>query len=155
MIRSTLKRGLKKALDLASGRPETPGPDVTRAWQAETANRPPTPEPQAELELEPESPATEPPATEPPATEAPATEDIAGLPLTMDAVQEILDEMVRPALQGDGGDISLVKIEDNDVYVQLVGACNTCPSATATMKLGVEALFREEFPTMRDLIQVD
>ena len=77
------------------------------------------------------------------------------MPLTLENVQEILDEMVRPALQGDGGDISLIKIEDNDVYVKLVGACNTCPSATATMKLGVEALFREEFPSMGDLIQVD
>ena len=73
----------------------------------------------------------------------------------MEAVQEILDEMVRPALQGDGGDISLIKIESNDIYVRLVGACNTCPSAVMTMKMGVEALLREEFPAMRELIQVD
>ena len=74
---------------------------------------------------------------------------------TMDDVQEILDDMVRPALQGDGGDITLVKIEDNDVYVRLVGACNTCPSSIMTMKMGVEALLREEFPSMRELIQMD
>jgi Fe-S cluster biogenesis protein NfuA len=73
----------------------------------------------------------------------------------MALVQEILDEMVRPALQGDGGDISLIKIEDNDIYVRLVGACNTCPSAIMTMKMGVEALLREEFPVMRELIQID
>ena len=78
-----------------------------------------------------------------------------GAPLTMEAVQEILDDMVRPALQGDGGDISLLKIEDNDVYVKLVGACTTCPSSIMTMKMGVEALLREEFPSMRELIQVD
>ena len=71
------------------------------------------------------------------------------------AVQEILDDMVRPALQGDGGDITLVKIENNDIYVRLVGACNTCPSAIMTMKLGVEALLREEFPAMGELIQLD
>ena len=73
----------------------------------------------------------------------------------MEAVQEILDDMVRPALQGDGGDISLVKIEENDIYVRLVGACNTCPSSIMTMKMGVEALLREEFPKMRELIQMD
>ena len=74
---------------------------------------------------------------------------------TMDDVQEILDDMVRPALQGDGGDITLIRIEDNDIYVRLVGACNTCPSAVMTMKMGVEALLREEFPAMRELIQLD
>ena len=84
-----------------------------------------------------------------------ASDDVVGEPLTMEAVQEILDDMVRPALQGDGGDISLLKIEDNDVYVKLVGACTTCPSSIMTMKMGVEALLREEFPSMRELIQVD
>ena len=51
-------------------------------------------------------------------------------------------DMVRPALQGDGGDITLIKIENNDIYVRLVGACNTCPSSIMTMKMGVEALLR-------------
>ena len=73
---------------------------------------------------------------------ASASDDVVGAPRTMEAVQEILDDMVRPALQGDGGDISLLKIEDNDVYVKLVGACTTCPSSIMTMKMGVEALLR-------------
>ncbi len=148
MIRSTLKRGLKKAVKTVRGTPPQPA-DVNRAWQAETAAPATAPEP--ELAAAPEPPAA------PPAAAAPVEldDDTAGLPLTMENVQEILDDMVRPALQGDGGDISLVKIEDDNVYVKLVGACNTCPSATATMKLGVEALFREEFPAMKDLIQVD
>ena len=95
-------------------------------------------------------------AAAPPAADSEsASDDVVGAPLTMEAVQEILDDMVRPALQGDGGDISLLKIEDNDVYVKLVGACTTCPSSIMTMKMGVEALLREEFPSMRELIQVD
>ncbi len=81
-------------------------------------------------------------------------DDTGGMPLTMEAVQELFDEMVRPALQGDGGDISLIKIEDNNVYVKLVGACSTCPSSIMTMKMGVEALLKEEFPSMNDLIDV-
>jgi Fe-S cluster biogenesis protein NfuA len=84
-----------------------------------------------------------------------SADDVVGPPLTLEAVQEILDDMVRPALQGDGGDISLLKIEDNDIYVKLVGACTTCPSSIMTMKMGVEALLREEFPSLRELIQVD
>jgi len=84
-----------------------------------------------------------------------AQDDTAGPPINFDDVQEILDDMVRPALQGDGGDITLLKIEDNDIYVKLVGACSTCPSSVMTMKMGVEALLKEEFPAMRELVQVD
>lgn len=83
------------------------------------------------------------------------SDDTAGEALTLEAVQEILDDMVRPALQGDGGDIALLKVEDNDIYVKLVGSCSSCPSSIMTMKMGVEALLKEEFPMMRQLIQVD
>lgn len=80
-------------------------------------------------------------------------EDLMGLPLTMENVEALLEEMVRPALNADGGDISLVRIKDGDVYVRLIGACNTCPSSVMTMKMGVERLLQEEFPTMGELIQ--
>ena len=100
-----------------------------------------------------EAPAVaEPPPT--PAAEAPT--DTVGAPaFSMPYVQELFDEMVRPALQGDGGDITLIKIQDNDIYVKLVGSCSTCPSSVLTMKMGVEALLKEELPGFGSLIQVD
>lgn len=70
-------------------------------------------------------------------------------------VQELLDDMVRPALQADGGDIQLVEVQGMDVHVRLVGACTTCPSSIMTMKMGVEALFKEEFPGFGELVQVN
>ncbi len=82
-------------------------------------------------------------------------EDLLGMSLTVANVEEVLDEMVRPALNADGGDIALVKIEDSDIYVRLVGACSSCPSAIMTMKMGVERLLQEEFPDMGELINVD
>ena len=82
-------------------------------------------------------------------------EDLASLPLTMENVEDVLDEMVRPALNADGGDITLIKIEHNDVYVKLVGACSSCPSSVMTMKMGVERLLQDEFPEMGEIIQVD
>jgi Fe-S cluster biogenesis protein NfuA len=97
-------------------------------------------------------------AVQPPAevvAAAAPTDDVAGPALDSAAVQVILDEMVRPALQGDGGDITLLRIENNDIYVKLVGSCSTCPSSILTMKAGVEALLKEEFPSMNQLIQVD
>ncbi len=75
-----------------------------------------------------------------------------GMELTVENVEEIIDEYIRPGVAADGGDIELLKIEDNDVYVKLTGACQSCSSAIMTMKMGVEALLREEFPSMRELI---
>ena len=75
--------------------------------------------------------------------------------LTREVVWALFEDMVRPALQADGGDIELVKVDDNDVYVRLVGACRGCPSSTITMNQGIERLLREEFPQFGHLIQVD
>lgn len=84
------------------------------------------------------------------------TDDVqAGPALDPVVIQELLDDMVRPALQSDGGDISLIKVDGMDIYVRLVGACSTCPSSIMTMKMGVEALFREEFEGFGELIQVE
>lgn len=84
------------------------------------------------------------------------TDDVqAGPALDPEVIQELLDDMVRPALQSDGGDISLVKVDGMDIHVRLVGSCSTCPSSIMTMKMGVEALFREEFEGFGELIQVD
>ncbi len=81
-------------------------------------------------------------------------DDVVGPPLTQDQVEALFEDMVRPALRSDGGDIDLLKVEDNDVYVRLMGACSSCPSSTVTMKMGVERLLAEEFPQFRNLIQV-
>ena len=64
-------------------------------------------------------------------------------------------DMVRPALQSDGGDLTLVKVDNNDVYVELTGACQTCPSSIVTMQMGIERLLQEEFPQFGRLIRVD
>ena len=73
---------------------------------------------------------------------------------TFAQVEEVLDDMIRPALQNDGGDITLVEIRDNSIYVQLRGACGTCPSSTATMQFGVKNLLNEEFPKMVHLYDI-
>lgn len=102
------------------------------------------------------SPMPEPELAPTPEGEEPGLMDeLLGMELNRENVEEVLDEMVRPALNADGGDISLIKIEDKDIYVRLVGACSTCPSSIMTMKMGVERLLQEEFPDMGELIQVD
>jgi Fe-S cluster biogenesis protein NfuA len=65
-------------------------------------------------------------------------------------------ERVRPYLQSDGGDISLVEItEDNTVKVKLQGACHGCPYSIQTLKAGVEQTLLKEVPEIRKVVSVD
>lgn len=53
------------------------------------------------------------------------------------AVESVI-EKVRPSIKLDGGDITLLSIENGKVYVQLQGACVGCGSSGTTIKFGVE-----------------
>jgi Fe-S cluster biogenesis protein NfuA len=149
-LRSSIKSGLKRLLGQSEPVAATPSPPPAAAAPAPA---PAAAAPAPAAAAPPAAPAPAPVAAAPLAA-APA-DDVVGAPIAFDAVQAILDDMVRPALQGDGGDITLLKVEDNNIYVRLVGSCSTCPSSIMTMKMGVESLLREEFPAMRELIQVD
>jgi Fe-S cluster biogenesis protein NfuA len=60
-------------------------------------------------------------------------------------VEEVLSK-IRIGLKADGGDIELVDIKENVVYVRLKGACGTCPMSTLTLKNWVEANLKREIP---------
>ncbi len=69
-------------------------------------------------------------------------------------VEELVEEMVRPALQSDGGDIEVVRIEEGHIYVRLLGACVGCPSSRMTLQMGVERLLDEELEGFSSLIEL-
>jgi Fe-S cluster biogenesis protein NfuA len=70
-------------------------------------------------------------------------------------VREVIDA-VRPALQGHGGDIELISVgEDKTVKVRLQGACNGCPGATMTLKMGIERMLKSKVPEVGEVIAVD
>ncbi len=58
-------------------------------------------------------------------------------------IQKVLDEEVRPVLIADGGDVELYDVEGNRVKVLLQGACGSCSSSTATLKIAIEARLKE------------
>lgn len=61
-------------------------------------------------------------------------------------VEAALDE-IRPALQRDGGNVEYVDTNDEGVVlVRLQGACAGCPSATMTLKMGIERTLMERVP---------
>ena len=64
-------------------------------------------------------------------------------------------EKVRPALQRDGGDVTLVDITDDGIVkVQLTGACKGCPMSQMTLKNGIERLVRSEVPEVKSVESV-
>ena len=64
-------------------------------------------------------------------------------------------ESIRPALQGHGGDVELVGIdEDKTVKVKLQGACQGCPGAAMTMKMGIERILKEKVPEVKEVVAV-
>jgi Fe-S cluster biogenesis protein NfuA len=65
-------------------------------------------------------------------------------------VEDVLAK-IRVGLRADGGDIELVDIKENTVYVKLKGACGTCPMATLTLKNWVEANLKKEIPEIHSV----
>jgi len=76
----------------------------------------------------------------------------------MEAIKERVEkalEKIRPYLQADGGDISLVDItEDMVVRVEMQGACNGCPFSLQTLKAGVEIAVKKEVPEIKEVVDV-
>lgn len=71
-----------------------------------------------------------------------------------EAVEKALN-LVRPALQADGGNVELVDVsEDGVVSVKLTGACGSCPMSTMTLKMGVERVLKEQVPGVKSVEQV-
>ncbi|MFM7390667.1 MAG: NifU family protein [Vampirovibrionales bacterium] len=69
-------------------------------------------------------------------------------------IEEVLD-MVRPYLQADGGNVELVDVtSEGVVMVRLQGACGTCPSATYTLKMGIEEQLKHHIPSIKEVISV-
>lgn len=65
-------------------------------------------------------------------------------------------EKIRPYIQSDGGDISLVAVDQATgvVEVRLHGACGSCPSSIVTLKAGVERMLRTEVPGITEVVSV-
>ncbi len=68
-------------------------------------------------------------------------------------VEKALEE-IRPFLQSDGGDITLLSIENNEVKVQLEGACTSCSVNQMTLKSGVEMTIKKYAPQIERVINV-
>ncbi len=61
---------------------------------------------------------------------------------------------IRPFLINDGGDIEFVKYESNIVYIRLSGACANCNFLDLTLHENIEMIIKDEFPEVKEVINV-
>ena len=69
-------------------------------------------------------------------------------------IEAILQDL-RPAILQDGGDIHFVRFENGTVFVQLHGACVSCPISFITLKMGLETQLKEKVPGVESVVSVD
>ncbi|MCC6540682.1 MAG: NifU family protein [Flavobacteriales bacterium] len=64
----------------------------------------------------------------------------------------VLEEYIRPAVEGDGGHIAFKSYEEGIVTVSLRGSCSGCPSSMITLKQGIENMLKHEVPGVREVV---
>ena len=67
-------------------------------------------------------------------------------------VQELIENMINPAVAGHGGWVELIDVQDKRVYLQMGGGCQGCGAADITLKSGIERLLREEIPEIEEVL---
>ena len=72
----------------------------------------------------------------------------------VETIKDLIETRVRPAVAGDGGDIIFKGFRDGTVYLGMKGACSGCPSSTATLKHGIENLFKHFLPEVKAVEQI-
>lgn len=69
-------------------------------------------------------------------------------------VEKLLDEQIRPALAAHGGNVELIDVDNDKVFVKLTGGCQGCSSSQATLKDGIARLLKQHFPDIVDVVDM-
>lgn len=72
----------------------------------------------------------------------------------IDQIQDLIETRVRPAVANDGGDIVYAGYAQGQVFLKMQGACAGCPSSSATLKNGIEALLKHYVPEVETVVAV-
>ena len=70
---------------------------------------------------------------------------------TVTLIKDLIETRVRPAVAGDGGDITFKGYKEGVVYLHMQGACSGCPSSTATLQHGIQNLLRHFVPEVTEV----
>jgi Fe-S cluster biogenesis protein NfuA len=66
-------------------------------------------------------------------------------------IKDLIETRVRPAVAGDGGDITFKGFKEGVVFLQMKGACSGCPSSTATLQHGIQNLLKHFVPEVVEI----
>ncbi len=70
---------------------------------------------------------------------------------TVATIKDLIETRVRPAVAGDGGDITFKGYKEGVVYLTMKGACSGCPSSTATLQHGIQNLLKHFVPDVTEV----
>ena len=69
-------------------------------------------------------------------------------------IEKLFDSQIRPALAQHGGNVEVIDIDNNKLFVKFYGGCQGCSSSKATLKGGIEQLVKQNFPEIEEVIDV-
>lgn len=75
------------------------------------------------------------------------------LPIVRD-IKSVLNREIRPMVALDGGDVTFMKYDNHTLYIRMKGACSGCPSASITLKQGIEARMKELFADVHEVVAI-
>ena len=73
---------------------------------------------------------------------------------TIQQIKHILETDIQPAVAMDGGFISFEHYKDGQVFLKMQGACSGCPSASMTLKQGIETHLKKRLPLVKEVIAI-
>ena len=72
----------------------------------------------------------------------------------LNIVEDVFEKLIRPSLAQHGGNVEIVDIDNNILYVRFFGGCQGCSSSKATLKGGIEKLIKQKFPEIESVVDL-
>lgn len=69
-------------------------------------------------------------------------------------LETLFDEQIRPALAAHGGNVEIVDVDNDILYLRLQGGCQGCASSQATLKDGIARLVKQHYPDITQIVDV-
>ena len=69
-------------------------------------------------------------------------------------IEKLFDEQIRPSLASHGGNVEIVDVDNNKLFVRLQGGCQGCSSSNATLKDGIQKIKKKNFPEITEVVDL-
>lgn len=73
---------------------------------------------------------------------------------SIEILNKFFDDKIRPSLMAHGGNVDLIKLENNFLFVRLLGGCQGCVGSGTTLKEVIRSMLKQNYPIIEDVIDV-